>query len=89
MKLLLVMAVVAILMSYDSFSATNKGTGVGVMLGDPTGLSMQLRRGEALYDFGLSYDFDDEVVMLADYKKRFPDVFAIPHTALCRCRCLH
>ncbi len=70
MKQLFVIFMILLAMSFDAKSE-DKRFGVGVMLGEPTGLSFQSRAERAMYDFGLSWDFDEELTMIADYKIRF------------------
>lgn len=71
------------LLSLSSFSATaanlpgptpsnSRGFGLGIVLGEPTGLSAKLwLSGENALDFGLSFSFDDYLLLFSDYLFHF------------------
>lgn len=59
-----------------SSSASSGNFGLGLMLGEPTGLSAKywLSRNNAL-QFGLTYSFDHYVALLTDFLWHFPGLF--------------
>lgn len=72
-KLFAIIFLVIIFMSLDSFAYEGRKFGAGVMVGGPTGLSFQSRGERDMFDFGFSWDFDEEFTMIADYKIRSSD----------------
>jgi hypothetical protein len=71
-KLFIVIFLSIVFLTLESF-ANDRKFGAGIMLGEPTGLSFQSRHDRFMYDFGFSWDFDDEFTMIADYKVRSSD----------------
>jgi hypothetical protein len=57
-------------------SATARPLGLGVILGDPTGLTGKVWTGsQSAIDFGLAFSFGDYMLIYADYLYHFPGAF--------------
>jgi hypothetical protein len=69
------MAIAMASASSDALAARGN-LGVGIVLGEPSGLSAKywLRSRDAV-DFGLAYSFDDFFAVFSDYLFHFPGVF--------------
>ena len=63
-------------------SAQSKSTGIGIILGDPTGLSVQANGNTSNpINFGLAYKFSDWLQIWGDYTFKFPQFFdSVFHT---------
>ena len=74
------MATLMVLLMSSPAKAHGPGgsVGLGVMVGDPSGLSLRYMPAGAPYalDFLLAYSWDDNVIVAADYKFLFPGLFS-------------
>lgn len=52
--------------------AKEKIFGAGVMLGEPTGVSLQFRHESYLIDLGVAYSLKSEAMIMGDYKMLLP-----------------
>src|SRR5258708_2242053 len=60
-----------------SGSSGSGNFGLGVMLGEPTGLTLKSwTSGSTAFDVGVSYSFDHYVELLADYLWHFRNAFS-------------
>ncbi|MFZ4713278.1 MAG: hypothetical protein ACOYL6_06190 [Bacteriovoracaceae bacterium] len=74
-KILCTILSILMIISSTAFAQTNfKGAkgGVGVILGEPTGVTFQLRQPDHFYDFSVAYSLHSEATFLADYKILLP-----------------
>src|SRR4051812_15300021 len=63
--------------SRPSASRSSGNIGLGVMFGEPTGLTFKrLSKQKTAFDIGLTYSFDEFFEILGDYLWHFPRVFA-------------
>lgn len=55
----------------------DRGLGLGVIIGEPTGLTAKVwRSAKGAFDVGLAYSFDEYLMTYADYLGNFPGAFA-------------
>ncbi len=65
-----------IILSSESFS---KDLGVGIVFGEPTGLTAKVwQEKDRALDFGLSYSFNSFLLFYGDYLLHFPGSFSHP-----------
>ncbi|HUP57911.1 MAG TPA: DUF3996 domain-containing protein [Bdellovibrionota bacterium] len=71
----LLLAILVLGFSHSSLAAT-KSTGVGIILGEPTGFSFKhWTASDRAIDAGLSFSFSDFFLIHADYLFHFPGAF--------------
>lgn len=56
--------------------AAGGANGLGIVFGDPSGITFQHKLNERQFaDFYFAYNWDDEVMLMGDYKFRLPGLF--------------
>jgi hypothetical protein len=58
-----------------SYSTDHHQAGLGIVLGEPTGLTGKFWMGKQAVDAGLSYSFNDFFLLYSDYLFHFPEIF--------------
>lgn len=57
--------------------AAGGANGLGIVFGDPSGITFQHKINERQFaDFYFAYNWDDEVMLMGDYKFRLPGLFS-------------
>jgi len=75
-RLQLYFGLASLLLANSSAFAANQKFGLGIVLGEPSGLTGKVWSDHrAAIDFGLAFAFDDYILMYADYLHHFPGAF--------------
>jgi hypothetical protein len=80
-KILLAAIAATLLLAPAAMANTSRPFGLGIVIGEPTGLSAKYRMSsrDAL-DFGLAYSYNDFVYLFSDYLYHFPGAFRSAHS---------
>jgi hypothetical protein len=66
----------SLVLSLNLMAATGGANGLGIVFGDPSGITFQHRINEREFaDFYFVYNWDEEAMFMGDYKFRLPGIF--------------